>query len=65
MDLSPDTLNVIYHEMLTEFEANGKVDSYLTKTITQGALTATLKIDEKRQLNVSVILKEQYEDIVY
>jgi hypothetical protein len=65
MDLSPDTLNVIYQEMLTEFEANGKAESYLTKTITQGSLTATLKIDDKKQLNVSVILREQYEGLVF
>ena len=65
MDLSPDTLNVIYQEMLTDFEANGEDESYLTKTITQGSLTATIKIDEKKQLNVSVILKEQYEGLVF
>ena len=33
--------------MITDWESNEKDNSYLTKTIVEGELTSTLKIDDK------------------
>ncbi len=50
--------------MIGQYEAN-KDETFLTKSIENGSLSATLEINEKRQLIVSVSLNETYEDLKF